>query len=66
MTRVCFMVKVRPELMDDYVERHRAVWPTKLAAIRDAEAARRLAGAFHEVGVRGVVGEGQVIRSTSV
>jgi L-rhamnose mutarotase len=36
MTRVCFTLKVRPELMDEYVERHRAVWPTMLEAIRDA------------------------------
>nr|WP_062074069.1 L-rhamnose mutarotase [Demequina lutea] len=36
MTRVCFMLRVRPELMGEYVERHRAVWPTMLEAIRDA------------------------------
>ena len=36
MTRVCFTLRVRPELVDEYVERHRAVWPTMLEAIRDA------------------------------
>ncbi len=31
--RVCFQLQVRPELIDEYVERHRAVWPTMLRAI---------------------------------
>ncbi|MGC3954507.1 MAG: L-rhamnose mutarotase [Propionicimonas sp.] len=31
--RVCFQLQVKPELIDEYVERHRAVWPTMLRAI---------------------------------
>lgn len=31
--RVCFELRVRPELIDEYVERHTAVWPTMLRAI---------------------------------
>lgn len=34
--RVCFELQVRPERLDEYVERHRAVWPEMLEAIRDA------------------------------
>ena len=34
--RVCFQLQVEPERLDEYVERHRAVWPDMLAAIRDA------------------------------
>ncbi len=36
MRRVCFTLQVRPELIDEYVERHRAVWPEMLEAIRDS------------------------------
>ncbi|MFT4228811.1 MAG: L-rhamnose mutarotase [Microbacterium sp.] len=39
MTRVCFELQVRPELVDEYVERHRSVWPEMLAEI--AAAGRR-------------------------
>ncbi len=31
--RVCFQLQVKPELIDEYVERHRAVWPKMLRAI---------------------------------
>ncbi|MFT4233898.1 MAG: L-rhamnose mutarotase [Microbacterium sp.] len=31
--RVCFELQVSPELIDEYVERHRAVWPEMLAEI---------------------------------
>lgn len=31
--RVCFELRVRPELIDEYVERHTAVWPRMLRAI---------------------------------
>ena len=31
--RVCFQLQVKPELIDEYVERHRAVWPSMLRAI---------------------------------
>ena len=27
MKRICFTLRVRPELLDEYRERHRAVWP---------------------------------------
>jgi L-rhamnose mutarotase len=35
MARYCFCLQVRPERMPEYVERHRAVWPDMLAALRD-------------------------------
>lgn len=35
MPRYCFNLQVRPELMAEYQERHRAVWPQMLAALRD-------------------------------
>ena len=34
MERVCFQLRVRPERIDEYRERHRAVWPEMLAALR--------------------------------
>jgi L-rhamnose mutarotase len=36
MERVCFQLHVRPERMVEYRERHRAVWPEMLAALRKA------------------------------
>ena len=33
--RVCFLLQVRPERLDDYKLRHQAVWPDMLAALRD-------------------------------
>lgn len=36
MARHCFLLRVRPERLDEYRERHRAVWPEMLAALRDA------------------------------
>ena len=39
MPRVCFELRVRPELLDEHVARHRAVWPEMLAEI--AAAGRR-------------------------
>lgn len=36
MPRVCFALQVRPELIEEYVARHRAVWPEMLEAIRDS------------------------------
>ncbi|MEZ3160393.1 L-rhamnose mutarotase [Microbacterium sp. BWT-B31] len=39
MTRVSFQLRVRPELIDDYVARHCPVWPEMLAEI--AAAGRR-------------------------
>lgn len=33
MPRYCFTLQVRPERMEEYVERHAAVWPDMLAAL---------------------------------
>jgi L-rhamnose mutarotase len=35
MQRVCFLLKVRPERLAEYKERHQAVWPEMLAALRE-------------------------------
>jgi L-rhamnose mutarotase len=32
--RVCFLLKVRPERLDDYKQRHAKVWPEMLEALR--------------------------------
>jgi L-rhamnose mutarotase len=34
--RVCFQLRVRPEMIDEYVARHTAVWPKMLRAIERA------------------------------
>ena len=34
MERVCFQLHVRPERLAEYRERHRAVWPEMLDALR--------------------------------
>ena len=34
--RYCFLLQVRPARIVEYRERHRAVWPDMLAALRDA------------------------------
>ncbi|MFD8563201.1 L-rhamnose mutarotase [Streptosporangium canum] len=34
MKRVCFLLKVRPDRLDEYRERHAAVWPEMLDALR--------------------------------
>jgi len=34
MTRVSFLLKVRPEKMEEYKAFHQAVWPDMLAALR--------------------------------
>lgn len=39
MTRVAFQLQVRPELLDEYLDRHSTVWPEMLAEI--AAAGRR-------------------------
>lgn len=36
MPRVCFELKVRPDRIDEYVDRHANVWPEMRAALRDA------------------------------
>ena len=33
--RVCFLLKVRPERLAEYKERHKAVWPEMLEALRE-------------------------------
>jgi L-rhamnose mutarotase len=33
MQRVCFQLQVRPQRLEEYVERHRRVWPEMLAAL---------------------------------
>src|SRR5918993_635693 len=35
MSRYCFTLQVRPDLIEEYVERHRAVWPEMLAALAE-------------------------------
>lgn len=35
MDRVCFLLKVRQERLDEYVERHESVWPEMLAALSE-------------------------------
>jgi L-rhamnose mutarotase len=37
MERVCFGVQVRADRIDEYRERHQAVWPEMLAALSAAE-----------------------------
>src|SRR5215218_11220451 len=34
MARYCFQLHVRPDRLDEYKARHRAVWPEMLAALR--------------------------------
>jgi L-rhamnose mutarotase len=34
MERVCFLLRVRPDRLDEYRARHRAVWPEMLDALR--------------------------------
>ncbi|MGN6741882.1 MAG: L-rhamnose mutarotase [Amnibacterium sp.] len=36
MERVCYQLQVKPERLDEYVERHRAVWPKVLRALERA------------------------------
>ncbi|TWD80830.1 L-rhamnose mutarotase [Kribbella amoyensis] len=36
MNRYCFCLQVRPDRLEEYVERHRTVWPDMQAALRDA------------------------------
>lgn len=35
MERVCFLIRVRPDRLDEYKQRHAAVWPDMLAALRE-------------------------------
>ena len=36
MPRVCFQLQVQPDQLDEYRERHAAVWPEMLQAIHDS------------------------------
>ena len=36
MERVCFLLRVDPEQLDEYKERHRNVWPEMRDALREA------------------------------
>jgi L-rhamnose mutarotase len=36
MNRYCFLLQVRPDRLEEYTERHRAVWPDMLRALRDS------------------------------
>lgn len=35
MQRSCFVIRVKPEKMEEYKERHAAVWPEMLQALTD-------------------------------
>ena len=35
MQRVCFQLQVRPERLEEYKARHRAVWPDMLRALKE-------------------------------
>ncbi|WP_435742368.1 L-rhamnose mutarotase [Nocardioides sp. SYSU DS0663] len=35
MTRVCFQLQVKPDRLEEYKERHRAVWPDMLRALHE-------------------------------
>lgn len=35
MKRICFVLQVRPDRLDEYKTRHRSVWPEMLAALRE-------------------------------
>jgi L-rhamnose mutarotase len=35
MERVCFLLRVRPDRLEEYKERHKSVWPEMLAALTE-------------------------------
>ena len=35
MQRICFVLQVKPERLEEYKERHRNVWPEMQAALRE-------------------------------
>ena len=35
MKRICFVLHVKPDRLDEYKRRHRAVWPEMLNALRE-------------------------------
>ena len=36
MKRVCFVLQVKPERLEEYKQRHRVVWPEMQAALRES------------------------------
>jgi L-rhamnose mutarotase len=36
MRRICFQLRIRPELIEEYTHRHADVWPEMRAALTDA------------------------------
>jgi L-rhamnose mutarotase len=36
MKRICFVLQVHPERLEEYKERHRAVWPEMQQALRES------------------------------
>jgi L-rhamnose mutarotase len=36
MERICFLLQIRPERLDEYKERHKDVWPEMLRALSQA------------------------------
>ena len=36
MQRVCFLLRIKPDRREEYLERHKDVWPEMLAALSDA------------------------------
>jgi|SRR5215467_10617456 len=36
MKRICFVLQVKPERLEEYKERHRSVWPEMQAALQEA------------------------------
>ena len=35
MQRICFVLQIKPERLEEYKARHRSVWPDMLAALRE-------------------------------
>ncbi len=35
MQRICFVLQVKPDRLDEYKRRHREVWPEMLSALRE-------------------------------
>ena len=35
MQRICFVLQVKPERLEEYKARHRTVWPEMLSALRE-------------------------------
>ena len=44
MQRVCFQLRIIPELIDEYVRAHEQVWPSMLSAIADSNITTLIAG----------------------